>query len=85
VYARREGGRDVVSEKAKGTHRLPSNVLDDVVRVVDVHPVKVDARKRARVRDAVEDRCHAATWTTPVRPKIDDCDAIGVDLYSKGG
>ena len=58
-------------------------MLDDVVRVVDVNSVKVDARERARVRDAVEDRGHAATGTAPVRPEIDDGDAIRVDLYSR--
>jgi hypothetical protein len=51
--------------------------------MVDVHSVKIDAHERARVRDAIEDRGHAATWTTPVRPEVDDGDAIGVGLYSK--
>jgi hypothetical protein len=66
------------------TYRLPTDVLDDIIRVVDVDPVKVDAWERARVCDAVEDRCHAATGPAPVRPKIDDGDAVRVDLCSGG-
>jgi hypothetical protein len=64
-------GAHVDSER-KVAHRLPSDVLDDVVCMVDVHSVKVDAHERARVRDAIEDRRHAATWTAPVRPEVDD-------------
>ena len=70
--------------KRRDTYRLPTDVLDDVGCVVDVHSVKVDACERARVGDAVEDRRHATTRTAPVRPKIDDGDAICVDLYSRG-
>jgi len=75
----------VDSEEAKGTHSLPTDVLDDVLRVVDVHSVKVDAGDRARVGDAVEDRRHATTRTAPVRPKVDDGNAIRVDLVGEGG
>jgi hypothetical protein len=38
----------IVSELPnKKPHRLPADVLNDVVRLVDVYPVKIDARKRA--------------------------------------
>ena len=63
-----------------GPHRLSIDVLDDVIRLVDVYPVKVDPRKRARIRNAVEDRRHAAAGTTPVRPEIDDGNAVHVHL-----
>ena len=53
-------------------HRLSTDVLDDVIRLVDVYPVKVDPRKRARVCDAIEDRRHATAGAAPVRPEIDD-------------
>ena len=72
-----------VDSEQKVAHRLSADMPDDVVRMVDVHSVKVDTHERARVRDAIEDRCHAATWTAPVCPEIDDGDAVGVDLYSK--
>lgn len=72
-----------MDSEQKVAHCLPADMLDDVVRMVDVHSVKIDAHERARVRDAIEDRGHAATWTTPVRPEVDDGDAIGVGLYSK--
>lgn len=61
-------------------HRLSSDVLDDVNRLVDVYPVKIDADKRARVRNAIEDWRHAAAGTAPVRPEIDYGDAVCVDL-----
>jgi hypothetical protein len=57
-------------------------MLDDVVRVVDIDSVKVDACERTRVRDAVEDRRHTAAGATPVRPEIDDGDAVGINLCS---
>jgi hypothetical protein len=53
--------------------------------MVDVDSVKVDARDRARVRDAVEYRCHAAAGTTPVRPEVDESDAVRVNLYNPQG
>jgi hypothetical protein len=65
-------------------HRLSANVLDDVIRVVNVHSIKVDARQRTRVRDAVEDWRHTPAGAAPVRPEIDDGDAARVDLYIKG-
>jgi hypothetical protein len=61
-------------------HRLSTDVLDDVSRLVDVYPVKIDAHKRARVRNAIEDRRHATAGAAPVRPEIDYGDAVGVDL-----
>jgi hypothetical protein len=63
------------------TYRLPADVLHDVMHVVDVDSVKVDARDRARVRDAVEYRRHAAAGATPVRPEVDESNAVPVDLY----
>lgn len=65
-------------------HRLPADVLDNVVCLVDVYPVKVDARKRARVCSAVENRRHSAAGAAPVRPKVDNGDAVRVDLQIKG-
>jgi len=59
-------------------------MLNDVVRVVDVDSVKVDACERTRVRDAVEDRRHTAAGATPVRPEINDSDTVGIDLCSMG-
>jgi hypothetical protein len=71
----------IVSELPnKKPHRLPADVLDDVVRLVDVYPVEIDASKRARVCSAVENRCHSATGAAPVRPEVDDGDAVRVDL-----
>jgi hypothetical protein len=61
-------------------HRLSTDVLDDVIRLVDVYPVKIDARKRARVRSAIKDRRYAAAGTAPVRPEVDDGDAVRIDL-----
>jgi hypothetical protein len=51
------------------------------MHMVYVDSVKVDARVRARVGDAVEDRRHTAAGTTPVRPEVDKGDAIRVGLY----
>lgn len=72
------------------SYRLPIDVLDNVIRVVNIHPVKVDACERARVRSAVEDRRHATTGAAPVRPEINDSSSVGIDLHSgrrkdKGG
>lgn len=64
----------------KKPHRLPADVLNDVVRLVDVYPVKIDTRKRARVRSAVENRRHSAAGAAPVRPEVDDGDTVRVDL-----
>ena len=61
-------------------HRLSTDVLDDVSRLVDVYPIKIDSCERARVRNAIEDRRHAAAGTAPVRPEVNDGDAIHVDL-----
>ena len=70
-----------IERQQKPTHRLPADVLDDVTHMVYVDSVKIDARVRARVGDAVEDRRHAAAGTTPVRPEVDKGDAIRVGLY----
>ena len=71
----------VVSELPnKKPHRLPADVLNDVVRLVDVYPVKIDTRKRARVCSAIENRRHSAAGAAPVRPEVDDGDAVRVDL-----
>jgi hypothetical protein len=59
---------------------LSSDLLDDVIRLVDIYPVKIDARKLARVRNVIEDPRHAAAGTTPIRPEVDDGDAVRVDL-----
>jgi hypothetical protein len=75
-----EDVRGICTFKTGRSHRLSTDVLDDVIRLVDVYPVKVDTRKRARVRDAIEDWRHAAAGTTPVRPEIDDCNAVHVHL-----
>ena len=62
------------------SHRLSTDLLDDVIRLVDVYPIEVDPRKRSRVCDTIEDWRHAAAGTAPVRPEIDDCDAVHVHL-----
>ena len=64
----------------KKPHRLPADVLNNVVCLVDVYPVKIDARKGARVCRAVENWRHSAARTAPVRPEVDDGDAVRVDL-----
>lgn len=72
---------ELASRNKKPTNSLPANVLDNVTYVVYVDSVKVDARVRARVGDAVENRRHSAAGTTPVRPEVDKGDAIRVGLY----
>lgn len=64
----------------KMPYRLPAHVLNDVVRLVDVYLVKIDACKRARVCSAVENRRHSAAGAAPVRPEVDDSDTVRVDL-----
>lgn len=71
---------ELAHSEQEGPHRLSTDMLDDVIRLVDVYPVKVDPRKRARIRNAVEDRRRAAARTTPVRPEIDDGNAVHVHL-----
>jgi hypothetical protein len=67
----------------KMPHRLPTDVLNDVVRLVDVYPVEIDARNRARVCSAVENWRHSTAGAAPVRPEVDDGDAVRVDLESE--
>ena len=64
----------------KKPHRLPADLLNDIVRLVDVYSVKIDACKRARVCSAVENRRHSAAGAAPVRPEVYDGDAVRVDL-----
>jgi hypothetical protein len=59
---------------------LPADLLNDVVRLVDVYPVKIDACKRARVCSAVENWRHSAAGAAPVRPEVDDGNAVRIDL-----
>lgn len=62
------------------SYRLPTDVLNDVVRLIDVYPVKIDARKRAGVCSAVENWRHSAAGAAPVRPEVYDGDSVRVDL-----
>jgi len=59
---------------------LSADVLYNVIRLVDVYTVKIDGRKRARVCSAIENRRHSTAGTAPVRPEVDDGDAVRVDL-----
>ena len=65
------------------THSLTANVLNDVLRMVNIDPVKVDAWICAGFRVAIEDLRHAAAGPTPVRPEIDEGDAVSIDLYEE--